>query len=1225
MVKNNEIILESSKLDVIKNYIEEGELSFLIGAGFSRNVNKDAYPLWGGLLKDAIWQLFGNKDRVRQEKKIVDRAVKEHGYLAIASMIVKKAGYHEAIDTYIESKTPYIKTVDGKPVLLLNGKPLPNKVTPDCHQLLKNLDIQNIYTFNYDNALEFFMGDEAKQALENKIRNTESKLDELQKIIVDLEQREILLKEKLADFSQTDNKSSLEGVVENTEGEVTSVKELKKELGEIQKKKKKNEADFGEQKAGVELDKWNLRTYYNVVKDSYEISLSAKRKSIYKIHGSLRENADSEYGFDGDSHTQYIITQEDYDTYNEKHGAFVNMMRIDLLRNRFCIIGVSGGDANFLAWINWVKDVLDKTKDRAKQEDGKQHKSYFIYSGNNDMPKDLVLMLKNHFIEPVILKEIFPKSKNDEQRIKLFLEYVQPFVSKDATRFSDLWNEITIPGHSFHTVKPVDDTVGDDLLRLSSLYKFNGPHSIVQYRATDVQFNARYFLRDGASKPERKTFAAAMRCSLMPIDVTCGKVDLAQMDKEIDKELKVVFHNAARRAVLLQNVQGKYKKLVEEDVYSSILYNLYNFRFPTQDEVDKITLNSGVDFVRRFSLLHLLNVEIIHPTKCKPSDFSSPQELILATEWLKYIGYNDPVLRNKAEEYKHRERLLSLYDYCQAYLDAMRRKEEISTYGDVSETVYLDKYTLDVTNGAVLLNSFVELGVCFGGHTLLSDNEWLEIVRALRQRYPSALVFYTIVRNSKNKVIKLVAQEMMYDDISRQILPAVLKNIMNSLVSETTPIYLKGKMAQFASEVLPAVDPKRWSKLFVANAEQMLDTADEFNRNLDLSKSMYGLVAKALEYVSAKDLRLRLLKRVLENMNLDDQLGSYYNTLVIAARDRLKPSSFAPLSSLFISFAEKTAKSKNQQANFVLMNLMVLMEGENKRKALKLMEYHSVRDAFLIDGYVSHIKDYPDLVKSFIDYYLTGGDLWNSGITKDGVRIGGGIVSVSQIDKLLSFNDEQVEFVYNDLEVMLGKINKVFQRNNHLKEDKGWMTPENNFREILMDMRLFVNRHQKQLAHHNDFEETYNCLVKTYEQCFFGKNVFELIADDEMFRAIRRMMNEVELYDIDKYRLEYEQLIGRIISKNSNELNTLFRHISWAMNHYKSFFNGDSFKKLFKTVLNVYQPYFDTVDGATRAWNLIGCQKEVAEKALISISKTLERRGVKNNFWNHYKRVFYLR
>lgn len=119
------MIIMKETLDRIKQYIEDGEMSFLIGAGFSRNVNKEAYPMWGGLLKDAVWKMFGSGKRTEHtEKKVMTKVEKEHGYLGFASLMVRKAGYHEAIDTYIESKTPYIKTVGGMPVLLLNGKQL---------------------------------------------------------------------------------------------------------------------------------------------------------------------------------------------------------------------------------------------------------------------------------------------------------------------------------------------------------------------------------------------------------------------------------------------------------------------------------------------------------------------------------------------------------------------------------------------------------------------------------------------------------------------------------------------------------------------------------------------------------------------------------------------------------------------------------------------------------------------------------------------------------------------------------------------------------------------------------------------------------------------------------------------------------------------------------------------------------------------------------------------
>lgn len=56
-------------LDNIKRYIEVGEMSFLIGAGFSRNVNNNAYPFWGELLEDAAWNLYGDSGKATKAKK----------------------------------------------------------------------------------------------------------------------------------------------------------------------------------------------------------------------------------------------------------------------------------------------------------------------------------------------------------------------------------------------------------------------------------------------------------------------------------------------------------------------------------------------------------------------------------------------------------------------------------------------------------------------------------------------------------------------------------------------------------------------------------------------------------------------------------------------------------------------------------------------------------------------------------------------------------------------------------------------------------------------------------------------------------------------------------------------------------------------------------------------------------------------------------------------------
>ena len=1213
-------------LDNIKKYIEEGEMSFLIGAGFSRNVNKKAYLLWGELLKDAAWKLFGDgtKGSKAKKQKILEKVEKEIGYLGLASTLVKKAGYHEAIDTYIESKTPFLKTVDGKNVLMLNGVQLKHTVSSDCHKLLKQLDIQNIYTFNYDNALEYFLGEGARQSLEQEIKKLEEEHDGLKEEKNKLEKKEKDLRSQIEQQKRKEESGNKPDLADNeTEGDKDS-SNLTDELEKVREEIGKKEAHISEIEINIETHKLNRRSFYNVVKDSYDISLSSKRKSIYKIHGSLRESVNDDYGFDGDTHTQYIITQEDYDTYNEKHNAFVSMMRIDLLRSRFCIVGVSGGDANFLAWINWVKDVLDKTKDRDKKGGEERHQSYFIYSGSYDMPEDLALMLKNHFIQPVILKDIFPTSATDEERIRLFLEYIQPLNNDEAKVFSDFWSGIEVPRRTDKSVKPINSQTADDLLRLSEKYKFNKPQSAIHYQAKDVQFAANYFLREDSSDSELKVYAAAVNSSLMPVDLSCNTKECDRMDNEANNMLKPVFQNALRRVVLLQNLLKGNEAFVREDAYIHILSRLYNYDFPTEEEIEAIGDQNGLDIIRRYSLLHLLGKKP-KQAKCDAASFQSPQELVLATDWLKYIGYKNPLLYITADEYKHQFKLFSLYDYCQAYLQAMRRKEEISTYGNVSETIYMDTFTSDVTNGAVLLNSFIELGICFASHSVLDDAEWVELVKALKTRYTAPLIFYTIVRNSKDKVIKLVAQEMMYEEKSRKVLPAILKKIINAIVSEATPIHLASRMAQFASEILPAIDEKEWARLFIAKVEKMIDLADKYNVYSDIVRSLYGFVSSAIKYVGAKDLKLRLIKRVIGRENIGERFDSIYNHLVISARVGLKPADFVPYVDELIAFAKRVKESNSQQGYFVIMNLLLLVKNDRKPELLDLIKERCLRDPYMTEGYAAHVKDFPEIANIFKEDFLIGDDLWHTGISGNGISIGAGTVSVSQIDRSLHFDENQILSVYGNLKDVLNKINKVLQRDGREKEDKGWMSSENNFREIVIDMRLFLHQHQKPLSEKEDFEETDKLLVDVYEQCFFRKDVYQLLADDEIYRAVRRIMVETELFGIGSKRHEYEQLIGRMIAKNTMELNTAFRHVSWAMEHYKIMFDNEEFNELFKAVLHVYEPYFNATDGEQLAWDLMGCQKEIAEKCLTSIAKTLEESGYKDEFWGGYQRVFQVR
>ncbi|MHA1692213.1 MAG: SIR2 family NAD-dependent protein deacylase [Candidatus Heimdallarchaeaceae archaeon] len=89
-----------------------------------------------------------------------------------------------------------------------------------------------------------------------------------------------------------------------------------------------------------------FNTRYTVVNSVTQLSDRLSPR-IVKLHGTI-----------GQSSMPYIITEEDYRQYPEKHAPFVNLVRQSLVENSLCLIGFSGDDPNFHSWIGWIRDYL---------------------------------------------------------------------------------------------------------------------------------------------------------------------------------------------------------------------------------------------------------------------------------------------------------------------------------------------------------------------------------------------------------------------------------------------------------------------------------------------------------------------------------------------------------------------------------------------------------------------------------------------------------------------------------------------------------------------------------------------------------------------------------------------------------------------------------------------------------------------------------------------------
>ncbi|MPS64235.1 SIR2 family protein [Chryseobacterium sp.] len=161
-----------SHLKLLQKEYSSENVSLLIGAGFSKNALKD-FPSWNELLADMILELY--KDRfVNSPSRIIKKnphqtilnkkfktqkiqeIVDEIGYLEVVSQFLKKKGMREAVEIYIEERTPYID--ENRKAFIIPQK----KVSIDIddaalslHEKLLEGKWDQIYTTNYDNLLEY--------------------------------------------------------------------------------------------------------------------------------------------------------------------------------------------------------------------------------------------------------------------------------------------------------------------------------------------------------------------------------------------------------------------------------------------------------------------------------------------------------------------------------------------------------------------------------------------------------------------------------------------------------------------------------------------------------------------------------------------------------------------------------------------------------------------------------------------------------------------------------------------------------------------------------------------------------------------------------------------------------------------------------------------------------------------------------------------------------------
>lgn len=709
-------------LKQLKKSYKQGLVSALVGAGFTKNMYKGAVSWWQ-LLKGIVLvaydlelkQMYSQykhqlkfyqfaKPFEQCEDDFIDTIIKRDGYLKVVSNYIKVMGCREAIDVYIEEHNPYfIATPKG---LMVSGDPTTILTDDDLstHRAFLECKWQQIFTTNYDNALEF-----------------------------------------------TSN---------------------------------------------------HFHLAHKVITKDFEMSRMRLNNSIIKIHGNLVDRSKSladPFEFDNDKSRRYVISEEDYDTYTTRHQAFSYLLRIAMLSGTYCLIGFSGDDPNFLAWLEWVKDILDKDTDKEEQI-----KVFLVLVDKAPISKERRLFYRNHRIGIINLNDtdiqeeigVSSPSPTYPDLFKALFSYLSKdnIVVRDpgaSVDYNSLWSSIyTKIFHEKNT------SYADELEQIRS------------YRSL-MRFDKYYFYQERVleklvespnplTEEQKLAVNFALRDMCWPVSRISDKItNQLQGEKE--------WTSYSDYQDTLKAAANQLSNDNDENKLQNVLRAFYCLDFTSAKSQLASWQPSGIWLCRKSSLNYLFDKE--KSLKDLEALSSTSSDLL--------VRYNATVLHDYIEfrvgnketrsQYKGLDGIPEMVFY---HINQLRQpKINIDRYGKQESTVsYKDAVAEPLEKSLRFFRFVTENGInpTYIIVNVISVQDWYLAFRNLMVFYPWACLYYSAQYNN-NKVLTRIGQDYAYTSSLKDVLPAMLNRVLSVLVEGTIPGFMRFGLLQICSRFFVAV------------------------------------------------------------------------------------------------------------------------------------------------------------------------------------------------------------------------------------------------------------------------------------------------------------------------------------------------------------------------------------------------------------------------------------
>ncbi len=937
---------------------------------------------------------------------------------------------------------------------------------------------------------------------------------------------------------------------------------------------------------------------YRKITVDYKLAELSEHRGIVKVHGSLvGDSLSKDYEFDNDKSRRYIISAEDYATYAEKHQAFSYQMKTGLLTGVFCLIGFSGNDPNFLGWLEWMKDVLDRDITDPNKE---ATKVYLLTIGEQKIEKSRQLFYQNHHIGLINIL--------DGAVLKLI--GAQPDTKDIGAIFTMLFRYLN--DGTAYVVNPLGNTIANTLTQYQRVWAAIDAKNVTNEDVSEVRRLRKSIVMPPSARTQRtiisnlydkkewnrqdaELFAlACFDCGLWFFKFREESKDLMLQDVKEWQKLQQMGAVLCREELDINTIEDsdwKTNLTLARSRYDLAAQSINDIALKW-DAQDNWLINKAAVLAQTHAgeSLKIIDGILQQSTNAEHCYYASVLGNVISMQLPLKYSYNQFKAAGINGYYECRDAMLKTIEY---------EKKEVKPYGGGGWSFVLAKREEDVEEALrfVVLLFITGFPLQCRGYSLITHQDWYEVFKRVFGYMPYVSLFYSLQLTDKNTLVR-IGQDYAFAEPFKDITPDLLKRLLIIVADEHKGINRESCL-WVAKEMLCSVPEDKW---FNGLIELVNKTLIPNAGKLSSLSALYQFMKDAAYYIKAPAKKSEFLDIILSHF---DDNTYYFSELIykLQLKDSVVLTDVQRKIVNDIFERHPLNKSYLLAAHLGYSNLLDDYSKNILKERIKNQPQEVENASFEVLHSLTFLTYGDEEAGSIIKRSILKKDIWHCGIEAN---------SASEPNHLsLNKTSKDIKWTQEEMRVIMENL----QKNLVLLE--GWNGISDSF---------FAKEHVGLLADMLEFTE-HDCIatlgledykrvaerIKVLMLKFYGSSqMLDKIFDKEanVNQELQFLARCIDFYGLEKYRIYVDAVMDRALLQCEQSLTMMLAFVEFLVEKHINELSDERSVFRFRLLLEKY------VEVDYQKLNLI---LSVAYRCLHKVAEVLKEKGLVDdqlvNYW----------